>query len=85
MILQALKEYYDRKAADPESGVAPEGWIQSGIDFVIELSTDGNFLGIQCLQEQGGKRKIPKPMLVPNIGKQAVKHTNSGKDANLLW
>lgn len=85
MILQALKDYYDRKAADPESGIAPEGWIQSGIDFVIELDTDGKFLGIQCLQEQEGKKKIPKPMLVPNIGKQAVKHTNSGKDANLLW
>ena len=25
MILQALKEYYDRKAADPESDIAPEG------------------------------------------------------------
>ena len=26
MILQALKEYYDRKAADPDSGIAPVGW-----------------------------------------------------------
>ena len=26
MILQALKEYYDRKAADPESGIASEGF-----------------------------------------------------------
>ena len=26
MILQALKEYYDRKAADPASGIAPLGW-----------------------------------------------------------
>ena len=30
MILQALKEYYDRKAADPESGIAPEGWAAEG-------------------------------------------------------
>ena len=85
MILQALKEYYDRLAADPESGIAPEGWIQGGIDFLIELDADGKFLGIQSLQEQDGKKTIPKPMLVPNIGKQAVKHANSGKDANLLW
>jgi len=85
MILQALKEYYDRLAADPESGIAPEGWIQGGIDFLIELDADGKFLSIQSLQEQDGKKKLPKPMLVPNIGKQAQKHTNSGKDANLLW
>jgi CRISPR-associated protein Csd1 len=85
MILQALKEYYDRLAADPESGIAPEGWIQGGIDFLIELDVDGKFLGIQSLQEQNGKKKVPKPMLVPNIGKQASKHTMNGKDANLLW
>ena len=59
MILQALKEYYDRKAADPDSGIAPEGWIQGGIDFVIELDFDGTFLGIQSLQEQDGN-KMPQ-------------------------
>lgn len=85
MILQALKDYYDRKAADPESGIAPEGWIQGGIDFLIDLDPNGRFIGIQSLQEQNGRRKIPKPMLVPNIGKQSAKHANSGKDANLLW
>lgn len=26
MILQALKEYYDRKASDPDSQIAPEGF-----------------------------------------------------------
>lgn len=85
MILQALKEYYDRLAADPDSGIAPEGWILGGIDFLIELDADGKFLGIQSLQEQDGKKKVPKPMLVPNIGKQASKHAMNGKDANLLW
>ena len=29
MILQALKEYYDRKAADPDSGIAPLGWYHN--------------------------------------------------------
>jgi CRISPR-associated protein Csd1 len=37
------------------------------------------------LRESSGKKKSPKPMQVPNIGKQALKHNNSGKDANLLW
>ncbi|HOX31079.1 MAG TPA: type I-C CRISPR-associated protein Cas8c/Csd1 [Spirochaetales bacterium] len=85
MILQALKEYYDRKAADPDGGMASEGWIQGGIDFIIELDLDGRYLGIECLQEQSGKNYIPKAMQVPNIGKQSLKHTNSGRDANLLW
>ena len=31
MILQALKDYYDRKAADPESGIAPLGWERKEI------------------------------------------------------
>ena len=85
MILQALKEYYDRKAADPESGIAPEGWISGGLDFLIEIGKDGSYLGIESLQEFEGKKIISKHMLLPNIGKQASKHSNSGKDANLLW
>jgi len=85
MILQALQEYYERMAADPESGIAPEGWVQGGIDFLIELDPSGEYVQIQSLQETNGKKLMSKPMLVPSIGKQAIKHTNSGQDANLLW
>jgi CRISPR-associated protein Csd1 len=85
MILQALKEYYDRKVADPESGIAPEGWIQGGIDFLIELDSEGEYLGLHSLQDKEGKKTVPKSILVPNIGKQAMKHAMNGKDANLLW
>lgn len=85
MILQALKEYYDRKAADPASGMAPEGWIAGGLDFLIVLDRDGNYKGLECLQEQEGKKTQSKSMLLPCIGNQALKHSNSGKDANLLW
>lgn len=85
MILQALKEYYERKAADPESGIAPEGWITGGLDFIVVLDRTGRYLDIQSLQEQHGKKTTGKQMLLPNIGKQASKHNNSGKDANLLW
>lgn len=85
MILQALKEYYDRKMADPESDIAPEGWIRKGIDFVIVLKENGDFLQIDCLQEKKGKKTIPFQCIVPSIGKQAMKHTMAGNDANLLW
>lgn len=83
MILQALKEYYDRKASD--GLIASDGWIAGGIDFLIDIDINGNVKGIEDLREFEGKRKIPHPFDVPNIGKQSLKHTNSGKDANLLW
>ncbi len=79
MILQALKEYYDRKAADPESGMAPEGWEPKEIPFLIVLDANGNFLQIEDIREGDGKKKRGKTFLVP----QAVKKT-SGVSANLL-
>lgn len=83
MILQALKEYYDRKAA--EGLIAKNGWIMGGIDFLLELDANGNILNISDLRNTEGKKKISRALEVPNIGKQALKHSNSGNDANLLW
>jgi CRISPR-associated protein Csd1 len=83
MILLALKKYYDRKAA--EGLIAQDGWIKGGIDFLIELDYDGNPQNIVDLREPVGRKRIPHPFDVPNIGTQALKHSNSGKDANLLW
>lgn len=85
MILQALKGYYDRKAADPDSLLAPEGWIAKGIDYVIVLEKNGQVVRVECIQTNDGRNSRPKIEFVPYIGEQAVKHTNSGKDANLLW
>lgn len=83
MILQALKGYYDRKAV--EGSIAKDGWIKGGIDFLLELNSDGDLLNISDLREMDGKKRIPRTLDVPNIGNQALKHSNSGKDANLLW
>lgn len=80
MILQALKEYYERKSADPESDIAPEGWEKKEIPFIIVLDSDGRFLQIEDTREGEGKKKRAKAFLVP----QAVKKT-SGVAANLLW
>ena len=41
MILQALKEYYDRKAADPDSGIAPLGWERKEIPFRVVFDSEG--------------------------------------------
>ena len=89
MILQSLVEYYDRLAADPESGIAPIGWSWQKIGWVIDLNADGTLLQLtdwhENREEPGKNGKVIKKtesrsVLVP----QAVKRT-SGVRANLLW
>lgn len=80
MILQALKEYYDRKAADPDSGIAPLGWERKEIPFLIVLNKDGSLVRVEDTQELVKRKKRAKTFLVP----QSVKRS-SGVAANLLW
>jgi len=80
MILQALKEYYDRKAADPDSGIAPLGWETKELPFLVTLLPDGSPVNIEDTQVPDGKKLRATRFLVP----QAVKRT-VGKRANLLW
>jgi CRISPR-associated protein Csd1 len=80
MILQALKEYYDRKVADSESEIAPVGWERKEIPFIIVLDRRGNLIQIEDTREGERKNKRARTFIVP----QAVKKT-SGIKANLLW
>lgn len=80
MILQALKEYYDRKAADEASDIAPVGWERKELPFVIVLDNSGTPIGIDDTREGNGKAKRAKAFLVP----QGVKRS-SGIAANLFW
>lgn len=80
MILQALKEYYDRKAPDPEAQMAPPGFEWKEIPFIIVLKPDGTPVNIEQTYEGEGKKRRAKQFLVP----QAVKKT-SGISSNLLW
>ena len=80
MILQALKGYYDRKSADPDGGIAPEGFEYKEIPFVIVLDEQGDFVQIEDTRYQEGKKLRAKSFLVP----QAEKRT-AGVMANLLW
>ncbi len=77
MILQALKEYYDRKAANPESGIAPIGWGWQSIPFIINLSLGGNFLGIEDTRID----KRAKRFLVPILGESK----GNGCKSNFPW
>lgn len=80
MILQALCDYYQRKANDPESGIAPEGFSREQIPFLIRLKSDGSFISIEDTRMQDGKRLVGQKFLVP----AAVSRT-AGIKANLLW
>ncbi len=80
MILQALNAYYKRSGELPR-----EGWIRRGVDYIVVLNTEGYCTNIEPAGEIKKGRSVPREMLVPAIGKQAMKHTNSGADANLLW
>lgn len=85
MILGELVGYYQRKTASDPNAIAPEGWIRRPVDYFVVLSREGKCLDIAENTVQQKKRKFAKEELVPSIGKQSRKHTNSGKDANLLW
>lgn len=80
MILQALNDYYTRKAADPQTGLAPEGFELKAIPFVLVLDAAGQLLQLTDRREGEGKKREAKAQLIP----QGVKKT-SGVAANLLW
>lgn len=85
MILQELARYYERVAKSGDGAIAPEGWISRPVDYFIVLAPGGNCISIEDNGWMEGKRRFARNELLPNIGKQALKHANSGKDANLLW
>ena len=80
MILQALTEYYDRRAADPDSGIAPPGWEWKALPFIIEIDGRGSFVQLVDTRSPDGKRVVAARYLVP----KAVVRT-SGVKPNLLW
>jgi len=79
MIIKALCDYYDRKAALPDSGIAPPGWEWKEVPFVVVIDRDGNLVQIDDTREGEGKKKRGKRYLVPQWGKRTV-----GISANLL-
>lgn len=80
MILQALNEYYGRKSALPDSGMAPIGFEFKEIPFILEISREGALIQIEDTRTGDGKKKRAKSERVPKGIKRA-----SGIAANLLW
>lgn len=65
MILQALKGYYDRKAADPDSDIAPEGFEKRELPFLIVIDQNGKFVELEDTREKVGKKMVGKVFLLP--------------------
>lgn len=83
MILQALYDYYQRKAADPESLIAPEGFEWKEIPFVILIDREGHFIALEDTREGEGKKKKAKQYLLP---KSVVRTGPRGWQTSfLLW
>jgi len=82
MILQALYDYYQRKAADPDPArrLPAFGLEDKEIPFIVELSAEGRPLGIIDTRQGDGKKKLARRYQVP----KGVKRS-SGVAANLLW
>ncbi len=80
MILQALYEYYERKAADPENQMAPLGFEWKEIPFLIVIDKNGKFVRLEDTRQGEGNKKTSKQFLLPQGEKRA-----SGIKPNFLW
>jgi CRISPR-associated protein Csd1 len=74
MILQALKEYYDRKPDLP-----PQGWETIEFQYLVLLNPQGGFVGFKDTRE--GTPPSPKTFLVPSLGEKK----GNGIKSNLFW
>lgn len=83
MILQALYEYYERKAAEPDSIIAPIGFAWKEIPFVIVIDRDGKVVDLQDTREKMGTRLVGRRFLLPKVVGRSGK--NSWATACLLW
>ncbi len=83
MILQALAEYYERKAADSNSGLAPEGFERKALDFLVVITQQAEFVGLHDLRERDGARLKGKEFLLPRSCKRSG--SRAYEKVFLLW
>lgn len=80
MIMQALASFYRRLADYSDQNVAPEGFEKKEIPFIVVLSREAGFKGLQDTREGEGKKKRARAFAVPKGVKKS-----SNIAANLLW
>lgn len=84
MILHALTEYYHRKAESSQgSGIAPQGFENKQIPFVIVINKDGEFVSLDDTRSSDKTTKKGSYYLVPLSASRQGK--NSYQITNILW
>lgn len=81
MILQSLVKYYEILAEDENSDIPRLGYCITGVSYALNISKDGELLGIIPLKipSEDGKKLVPQRMIVPEQEKKT-----SGIKANFL-
>lgn len=72
MILSALNSYYHRLVENGEDGVAPYGFSQEKISYVLILAANGSLVDVQDIRDTSGKKPVPTILTVPQPPKRAV-------------
>lgn len=80
MILKALADYYHRLEETPNIDIAPQGFEDKPIDFVVVIDKTGRFVNLRDTRQGVGRTRKGRPTRVPKGVKKA-----SGIVANLLW
>lgn len=83
MILQALYDYYQRKATDPNSNIAPRGFERKEIPFIIVIDNEGNFINLEDTRYGEGKQKRAKTFLV--IKNRHLTGVKAWTKSNIFW
>ena len=83
MILQQLVEYYNRISQDPETSesIPKPGHSLQKVSFCVLLSPEGKLQQFQSLLDEGGKRPLPRQLLLPGQSKPS----GSGINPCFLW
>jgi CRISPR-associated protein Csd1 len=83
MILNALYDYYQRKAEDTDSGIAPRGFERKEIPFIIVIDKEGHFVNLEDTRTGEGSKRRAKTFLV--IKTKSRTGVNGWKIANIFW
>ncbi len=83
MILQALYDYYQHKAADPNGNIAPRGFERKDIPFIIVIDKEGTFINLEDTRSGDGKQKRAKTFVV--LKTKSRTGSKASETANVFW
>jgi CRISPR-associated protein Csd1 len=72
MILSALNDYYQRLLEDDGANIAPPGYSQGKISYVIMLKESGEVIDVLDVRDTSGKKPAPCNLSVPQPPKRSV-------------